>query len=35
MIRDIMSEKGGYSSWSYRKALMEGLLPFINGFQHF
>jgi hypothetical protein len=35
MTRDITSEKGGYSSWSYRKALIEGLLPFIDKFQHF
>ncbi|KAM5529040.1 transposase [Fusarium oxysporum f. sp. phaseoli] len=35
MMRDITSEKGGYSSWSYRKALTEGLLPFIDEFGDF
>jgi hypothetical protein len=35
MTRDKTSNKGGYSSWSYRKALTEGLLPFIDEFIDF
>jgi hypothetical protein len=35
MMRDITSEKGGYSSWFYLKALIEGLLPFIDEFSDF
>ncbi|EGU87752.1 hypothetical protein FOXB_01731 [Fusarium oxysporum f. sp. conglutinans Fo5176] len=30
IIRDPAAKKGGYSSWSYRKALTEGLLPFLD-----
>lgn len=35
MTRDKSSDKGGYSSWSYRKALTEGLLPFLDEFSQF
>ncbi|KNA96965.1 hypothetical protein FOXG_18208 [Fusarium oxysporum f. sp. lycopersici 4287] len=35
MIRDPAAKKGGYSSWSYRKALTEGLLPFLDEFELF
>ncbi|KAJ0126857.1 N-acetylgalactosamine-6-sulfatase [Fusarium oxysporum f. sp. albedinis] len=35
MIRDPAAKKGGYSSWSYRKALTEGLLPFLDEFKLF
>lgn len=35
MTRDKTAKKGGYSSWSYRKALTEGLLPFIDEFGDF
>jgi hypothetical protein len=35
MTRDTTANKGGYSSWSYRKALTEGLLPFIDEFGEF
>jgi hypothetical protein len=35
MIRDPAAKKGGYSSWSYRKALTEGLLPFPDEFKLF
>jgi hypothetical protein len=35
MMRDPTAERGGYSSWSYRKALTEGLLPFIDEFGDF
>jgi hypothetical protein len=35
MTRDQTAENGDYSSWSYRKALTEGLLPFIDEFVNF
>ncbi|KAJ0144288.1 Uncharacterized protein HZ326_12961 [Fusarium oxysporum f. sp. albedinis] len=35
MTRDKTAKKGGYSSWSYRKALTEGLLPFLDEFDLF
>ncbi|KAM5528764.1 transposase [Fusarium oxysporum f. sp. phaseoli] len=35
MTRDQMAERKGYSSWSYRKAVTEGLLPFLDEFDHF
>jgi hypothetical protein len=30
MTRDPLAKRNGYSSWSYRKALTEGLLPFLD-----
>jgi hypothetical protein len=36
MTRDTRpGKKGGYSSWSYCKALEEGLLPVYDGTRHF
>jgi transposase len=35
MTRDLLAERNGYSSWSYRKALTEGLLPFLDKFKQF
>lgn len=35
MTRDSEAARNGYTSWSYVKALSEGLLPFINEFELF
>ena len=35
MTRDQLAKRKGYSSWSYRKALTEGLLPFLDNFELF
>ena len=35
MTRDPTANKNGYSSWSYRKALTDGLLPFLDEFDQF
>jgi hypothetical protein len=35
MTRDFMAKKNGYTSRSYRKALTEGLLPFLDEFDQF
>lgn len=35
MTRDMLSERKGFSSWSYIKALTEGLLPFLDEFEAF
>lgn len=35
MYRDPLAKKFGYSSWSYKKALREGLLPALDGTCHF
>ncbi|KAJ0134293.1 hypothetical protein HZ326_22654 [Fusarium oxysporum f. sp. albedinis] len=35
MTRDPTAKRNGYSSWSYRKALTEGLLPFLDNFDQF
>jgi transposase len=31
MVRDEDAPRGGYSSWSYREALEEGLIPYYEG----
>jgi hypothetical protein len=35
MRRDSTAKENGYTSWSYRKALTEGLLPFLDEFDQF
>ncbi|KAF7563680.1 hypothetical protein G7046_g460 [Stylonectria norvegica] len=35
MERDSRAKKGGYSGWSYLKALEEGLFPLYDGTRHF
>jgi hypothetical protein len=35
MARDSTGKKHGYGSCNYRKALTEGLLPFLDEFEHF
>jgi hypothetical protein len=35
MTKDFTSKKNGYTSWSYRKALTEGFIPFLDEFDQF
>lgn len=35
MTRDPTAKRNGFSAWSYRKALTESLLPFIDNFSYF
>jgi hypothetical protein len=35
MTRDPLAKKNGYSSWSYQKALREGILPIYDGSRQF